>query len=159
MVGGWSGGSLGGGIGSIEDARFFLLAVGGGLWLFVGGLFLVIGIVLLNSGKRKRKRCTATVMGRVVDIVPSMGSSGTLWSPVFSYEVGGLTYVETTPYSTSRIGYAIGEPIEIRYDPLDPHEFLIVRQRASRVLAIVFTAGGGFLLAIGIAWVALFAPI
>lgn len=143
-----------------EGAYLALMLIGGGVWLLVGGIFLIVGIAMLVGAGRKQRSCTAVAPGQVLDIVGSRGSSGgVVWSPVFAFTVGGLEYRHAPSYASSRIRYAIGEAVEVRYDPSDPHRCYIAGERGPRVLAIVFTAVGGACSAIGVIWMAVLAVL
>lgn len=143
--------------GESEFAALFLAVVGGGVWLVVGGVFLVIGIYLLRKRARCQKACTATTTGVVADISQRVSNkSGVMFSPVFEYEVDGLTYVKASSTATSKNSYAIGETIEVRYDPQNPHEYYLPRDGAGKTLGVVFTAVGAVCVLIGAVWLPFF---
>lgn len=146
----------GGSTASSMDPAFFLGVVGGVSWVFVGLVFLAIGIVLLRGRHRSQHACTATTMGVVSDITSRATHNGVVFSPLFEYEVDGLKYIKSSPVSSSKINYAIGEPVEVRYNPNDPHEHYLPRDTSGKTLAIVLTLVGVACLIIGALWVFFF---
>ena len=84
----------GGSTASSMDPAFFLGVVGGVSWVFVGLVFLAIGIVLLRGRHRSQHACTATTMGVVSDITSRTTHNGVVFSPLFEYEVNGLKYIK-----------------------------------------------------------------
>ncbi len=146
----------GGSTASNADPMFFLGVVGGLSWVFVGLVLLVIGVVLLRGRHRSQHTCTATTMGIVSDITSRATYSGVVFSPLFEYEVNGLKYIKSSPVSSSKINYAIGEPVEVRYNPNDPHEHYLPRDTSGKTLAIVLTLVGVACLIIGALWVFFF---
>lgn len=144
---------------SDETAGLFLAVVGGGVWMVVGIVFLIIGVCLLTKRTRRATSCTAKTTGHVADLAVSTSGGCTMWSPVIQYEVDGLIYVKPSPYASSQVSYAIGEPVEVFYDPQNPHEYRIPQSTAGKGVAVVFTAVGAGCLVLGIAWLLFFSSI
>ena len=121
-------------------------------------LFIIIGSVLLIKGFNDKNKCTATTIGKIVDIErqhnegvhrnePMHGHGGiggyehdhiSLY-PIFEYEVNGKKYVKKSSSSSSTKNYYIGEETTIYYDPSNPeHSFLQGSSTNSIILGVVF---------------------
>lgn len=134
----------------LADPTAIIGLAAGGIFLLVGLLFLVIGLVLRSSKQKKAKRCTAIAQGTVVDIVAHANrSSAPTFSPLYAYEVGGLQYFHSPSVSSTIINYAIGEPVTVYYNPHDPHECRLEKDTASKALTLIFICLGGGLAVLG----------
>lgn len=99
------------------------------LWV-VALVFVLIGVKNLLVRALRKRRCTATVMGDVVDVHVKHTTSGrsgdsdgvttTEYIPTVEYVVEGVNYSEkfTPGYSSST--YHVGQSVEIMYDPKKP---------------------------------------
>ena len=103
-----------------------------GVIITIIGIFATI--VLYNHGKeleRKGKTFTETV-ATVVDNSHRTerdedGFERDLYTPVFEYEVNGVTYRgESNTESTSK--ETIGKEIQIKYNPADPKDYILASQ-------------------------------
>lgn len=118
-----------------------------GIWGFIGLVFFIIGFVMLRHKKKKELHCTARTYGRVTDIVSrqshsSDGGYSTSWHPVFEYTIGSLTFVKEYSYGSSRPKFAIGQTVEVFYNPADPHEYYIGGDTLPKKFAVIFTSVG-----------------
>lgn len=130
----------------MDDTLFFLI-VFLGTWALIGVVFLTIGIIMLNNGKKKRINCTSQTYGKVTDIVrrvsyDSDGCSSISWHPVFEYSIGELKFVKESIYGASQSKYAIGQNVEIYYNPGNYDEYYIAGDSQSKRLAVIFTIVG-----------------
>lgn len=127
-----------------------------GVWLLIGIVFFIIGIVMKNNRKKKEFNCTSKTMGIVKDLVRNVSydsdnrSSTSMWHAVFEYKIGDLTYVKESPYGTSQSKYAIGQEVEIYYNPEDPHEYYVAGEKTLKILGNVFTFLGLGLILLGL---------
>ena len=117
------------------------------IWSLLGIIFLVIGIAILNNRKKKERRCTSKTYGKVTDIARyqthnSDGGYSTIWRPVIEYNVGELKFIKESVYGTSQSKYAIGQNVEVYYNPEDGNEYYIAGETLPKTLAIIFTAVG-----------------
>ncbi len=119
-----------------------------GICGLIGIIFCIIGIALLRNRKSKEKRCTSTAFGKVTDIVMhrtrdiDSNAYSTSWYPVFEYEVGGLKFVKESHYGSSQSKYAVGQEVEVRYNPEDPHDYYIVEKFIPKTLGTALTILG-----------------
>ena len=122
-----------------------------GLIFFLGGLFLVALSIL------KKKKCTSTVQGKVIDIVKEWNTSNTstddfhgyrrndeiMFYPVFEYSVNDTVYVKKSSSGSSSCPYSIGQEVEIHYNPQNPHQYYVKLETLVRtLLGIIFSAIG-----------------
>lgn len=130
----------------MEDKELFV-GIFSGVWGMVGIIFLIIGICMINYRKKKVLRCTSSVWGKVKDIVRqrshnSDGGYSYSWHPVFEYTIGGLTYVKESSSGSTNSKFAIGQDVEIYYNPEDPHDYYVPNDKIPVILGKVFTGVG-----------------
>ena len=126
-----------------------------GIWALVGAVFFTIGTAMRRSRKKKEMNCTMRTWGRVIDIVPrtsrdSDGGTSTSLYPVFEYTIGSMRFVKESFYGSSRPKFAIGQPIEVYYDPADYHSYYIPGDPLPKKLAAIFTAVGVAAIAVAV---------
>ncbi|MBR2176074.1 MAG: DUF3592 domain-containing protein [Clostridia bacterium] len=127
--------------------KLMFTAMFSGIWCLVGMIFLIIGLAMLNYRKRKERICTSKTYGTVRDLVQhrshsSSGGYSSSWHPVFEYHIGELTFIKESSYGSSRPKYAIGQNVEICYNPENYHEYYIAGDTLPRTLAVIFTIVG-----------------
>ncbi len=120
-----------------------------------GLIFFIIGIVLLKIRKKKEVNCTSTTFGKVRDIVrhksyDSNGGYSSSWHPVFEYNIGELKFVKESHYGSSQPKYAIGQDVEVCYNPDNYNEFYIVGETVPKTLGVIFTIVGIIVIIIAI---------
>ena len=118
-----------------------------GVWTLLGVIFLIIGLVMLNNRKRKKSNCTSVTYGKVIDIVKNRRYNGhgvyyTSWNPVFEYNIGELKFIKESYYGNSQSKYAIGQKVEVYYNPEDYNEYYIAGDNLPKTLATIFTIVG-----------------
>lgn len=118
-----------------------------GVWALIGLVFFIIGIVMIMNRKKKEINCTLKTYGKVIDIVrrqshDSDGGYSSSWHPVFEYSVGELKFIKESPYGSSQSKYAIGQDVEVYYNPGNHHEYYIVGETLPKTLATIFTIVG-----------------
>lgn len=126
-----------------------------GIWGLIGFIFLIIVIAILNNKKKKEVNCTSTTFGKVKDIVrhqsyDSDGGYSSSWHPVFEYNIGELQFIKESIYGSSQSKYAIGQDVEICYNPDNYNEYYVVGETLPKTLGIIFTIVGivGIIIAI-----------
>lgn len=118
-----------------------------GIWSLVGIIFFIVGIVMLNKTKKKELNCTSKTYGKVTDIVRHQsydrhGRYSSSWHPVFEYNIGELKFIKESPYGSSESKYAIGQNLEVYYNPKDYNEYYIAGDTTPKTLAIILTIVG-----------------
>lgn len=64
---------------------------------------------------------TVTAEGTVVELLPQEGTDGTMYQTVFEYrDASGIVHRQTPAWSSNPPAYAIGQAVEVVYDPNDP---------------------------------------
>ena len=124
----------------MNDLLFPLLF--GGIWGFVGLVFLLVGLFMNLFRKRKEKRCTAETVGRITALVANPGQGGLTQHPQVTYQIGMLTYEKISPFGSTNPRFAIGEQVTVYYDPNDPHVYCIKEWKAPRLLSLIFILVG-----------------
>lgn len=121
------------------------------IWFLCGIIFLITGTLMLKSQKKKEKNCTEKTYGKVIDIVRLRNTGGgsssgqpATYHPVFEYRVGDLTFVKQSLYGSTlaKNKYAIGQDVEILYNPNNGNEYLIVGFTSPKTIATIFTVVG-----------------
>lgn len=109
-----------------------------------GITFFIIGIVIHNNNKKKEINCTSMTYGKVIDIVRHRNSddSSSTWHTVFEYNIGELKFRKESPYGSSQQKYAIGQDLEIYYNPENYNEYYIAGDTLPRTIAIIFAIVG-----------------
>ena len=118
-----------------------------GIWALIGFIFLIIGIAIHNNRKKKEINCTSMTYGKVTDIVrhqsyDSDGGYSSSWHPVFEYNIGKLKFIKESIYGSFQSKYAIGQDIEVYYNPEDYNEYYIAGDTLLKTLATIFTIVG-----------------
>ena len=91
--------------------------------------------ICINSFTKRRK-CTESVEGKVVDIARKWDNNGsTSFYPIFEYTVNGNTYVHQSQTGSRPCRYHIGQNIEIHFNPEKPEQFY---DKESNITGTVF---------------------
>ena len=102
---------------------------------------------MLNNRKEKKTDCTSMTYGKVTDIVrhqryDSDGGYISSWYPVFEYNIGELKFIKESLYVSFQSKFAIGQDIEVYYNPEDYNEYYIAGDTLLKTLATIFTIVG-----------------
>lgn len=117
------------------------------IFVLVGSIFFIIGIVMFKKIKKKEKNCTSKTYGKVKDIVRHQsydidgGHSSSLY-PVFEYNIGELKFIKESEHGSSKSKYEIGQNVEVYYNPEDYNEYYIAGDTAPKTAATIFTIMG-----------------
>lgn len=138
----------------MEDELIFII-IFSGAWSLIGIIFLIIGVAVLKNKKRKQINCTSKIYGKVIDIVrhetyKKNGIYSSSWYPVFEYNIGELKYIKESLYGRSQPKYAVGQSVEVYYNPEDHNEFYIKGETVQKTLGKVFTIVGIVAISIGV---------
>lgn len=130
----------------MSDTLMFVI-IFSGVWTLVGVIFLIVGILMYNNWKKKKVNCTSMTYGKITDIVRhsnyySDGVYSPRWHPVFEYNVGELKFVKESPYGSSQSKYAIGQDVEVYYNPEDYNEYYLAGDTIPKTLATIFIIVG-----------------
>ncbi len=79
------------------------------------------------------------------------GNTGyrTVFYPVIEYQVKDIQYVKKSSTGSSSPSYGIGQELEVHYNPNDPNEFYIGKEKSSMAI-------GGVMTFFGVAFIAIF---
>lgn len=130
----------------MSDTLMFVI-IFSGVWALVGFIFLIIGLVMLNNRKKKEINCTSMTYGKVTDIVrhqnyDNNGGYSSSWHPIFEYNIGELKFIKESPFGSFQSKYAIGQELEVYYNPEDYNEYYISGDTTPKTLATIFTIVG-----------------
>lgn len=125
--------------------------------LLVGIAFLAACGLLLVKQLKSRRTNTASVPAEVTDYevqthVDSEGVTSVSYFPIMRYCVSGQWYEKKSDVGRGRKKYAVGERVEVRYDPKHPENFIIAGDNLALIAAAI-----GICLGIGITILAFFA--
>jgi len=131
---------------NMNDTLIFVIIISG-ISILLGTIFLLIGIAMLSNRKKKEINCTSSTYGKVTDIVKherydSDGNHRSSWHPVFEYNIGDFKFIKEYPYGSSQSKYAIGQDVEIYYNPENYNEYYIAGDTFPKTLSIIFTIVG-----------------
>lgn len=127
--------------------KWAFIAAFSGIWGLVGVVFFIVGRAILKRRRKREINCTSQTYGKVVDLVrresrDSDGNYSSSWHPVFEYRIGGLTFVKESSFGRSQAKFAIGQNVEIYYNPEDYNEFYVPGETTPKLIGTVFTAVG-----------------
>lgn len=97
-----------------------------GSFVPLGAAFTVAGL-LLAVRTWVFLRGATTVQGRVVELAPSSGENGTVYSPVVEYATPAGTHRVTSDSRSSHPRAKVGQPMSVKYDPDRPDRGKIAR--------------------------------
>ena len=118
-----------------------------GVWALIGIVFLTMGIVMYRNEKKLKENCTEMTYGTVTDIIRNVardekGSYNDSFNPLFEYNIGELKYIKESSYGTPQPQYAIGQKVEVYYNPENPNEFYISGETFRKEFAMWFSVAG-----------------
>jgi hypothetical protein len=89
-------------------------------------LLVVLGVYSYHLGRTFEQR-SISIQGRVVSLQSSEDENGrALYTPLFTYtDAAGVVRQGRSNSSSSAPGYAIGDPIPLRYDPQNPSDIRV----------------------------------
>lgn len=127
----------------------------GAIFTFLGIILIVVGISLRNKDKKKNISCTGRTTGTVVRIVERResdmdGGYFVSFSPMIRYFANGLEYEKPNDVYNARCNYAIGQNVEILYDPANPAVMIIAGDKTMKLIYTVFLIIGIFFTILGI---------
>ena len=116
--------------------------------VFLAGLaFIGLGCCIVWSHYRKKRLCTAQVIGFVSDIIHSVkkskGRKRNQYKPVYTYSVFGVKHVRklNVTYS-SPSKFPLGMQVVIFYNPSDPKQFYVAEHGLPLFVPLAFIVVG-----------------
>lgn len=127
------------------------------IFLPVGILFLILGIVIFRVFKKKQERASAITTATVVEIIRerSHSSSSTMvtYHPVYEYYANGQMQRVRSSVGSSPCPYQVGEQVELHFNPDKPREIFIEKDlRILWLIRILFCGIGGLFAILGAAF-------
>ncbi|WP_124100815.1 DUF3592 domain-containing protein [Ruminococcus sp. Marseille-P6503] len=120
------------------------------IFLIVGVVFLCVGIGVRFYEQDKKESCTVRTYAKVVDIVSKTDSDGTVYAPVFSYEVNGQEYVKQRNSYSNPCNYYKGQSLSLYINPNDPEEFYDGGDNVYKILFYIFGGMGALFTVIAV---------
>ena len=130
----------------MNDKLMFVI-IFSGTFTLLGLIFIIIGIGIHINKKKKEISCTSMTYGKVTDLVRRQNYNGnegysSSWHPVFEYNVGERKFIKEYPYGSSQTKYAIGQNVEVYFNPENYHEYYIAGDTLPKTLSTIFTIVG-----------------
>ena len=129
---------------------------------FIGIIFFVVGVVFVAftvfmavDTSRLKRVCTEDTTARVVDIYTkeSYDDDGYVkqtYYPVFEYTAAGEVLEETYRVGTNPCAYYVGQVVPLKYNPDNLYEFVVVGEKTSTLIMVIFGGIGTLFTIIGI---------
>ena len=138
------------------DDKLLFIIIFSGIWILLGLIFFIIGMVMRKKYKKKITECTSKTFGKIIDIVKRSSSDGDGYSsynyyPVIEYMVGDMKFIKEYNIGNSSPKYGIGQNLEIYFNPEDYNEYYIGGDEMPTVFSTVFIFAGIACMFIGIA--------
>ncbi len=103
---------------------------------FIGGIFILFGIIFIGSSVYQKKKYTGVTTAKVVDISResrnninnynnngfSIGGNVELY-PIYEFEINGNKYTQKA--SSAVRGAFIGQTVQLHYNPENPSQFSV----------------------------------
>lgn len=131
--------------------------------IFVGIVFIIVGIYLIFNRTDMVKRCTAETEANIIGIVEDKKApSGQpkeegsyyelekVYYPVIEFQVEDQTINKKYSVGDSKITYKIGDKVSIMYDPNKPEDYYIKEENGNNVIGIAFIVIGAVCSLVGI---------
>lgn len=109
----------------------------------LGGIFLLTALILKLVSASRKRACTVTTWGTVVDIRTCRQKHRRTFYPVYRYQAGNCSCEGTAGYFSGHLP-KVGETISICYDPNNPHRSYIpgYDDKILSILTVTFTIIG-----------------
>ena len=141
----------------MESNDLFLLIVPA-IFLFVGIVFLIVGLTISRHIEKLVRRCTLEVDAVVDDMrrasrgasVKSRTDLTPMLYPVFRYYYGGTEYKVQSHYASNPPKFSVGQSTTLRIDPDNPTSFIAVSDPVPRILSTVFGVIGAVFITVSI---------
>ena len=122
--------------------------------IFVGMVFLIVGIIRQVSYSILQRDCVAPTYGTVTDIYERVNGTDkdetVIYYPVYEYVAGDQVYTSQSDVGSNIIRYDIGQQVPVMYDPNNPERYYIVGDKVNERFGIIFICIGGVLAILGV---------
>lgn len=119
----------------------------------IGVLLIICGFTWLKKIKGKKLICTSSCEGEIAGISKSIKSDEAgdtmMYSPVFNYNVEGVSYTKESTISSSRCKYNKGDKIMVFYNPQNPDQYYVKGNNSNIFMAVVVLFVGIVMIIIG----------
>lgn len=110
---------------------------------------------MFKNRKKKEIKCILKTYGKVIDIVKHQKSDSNgrytfSWYPVFEYNIAELKFIKESLYGSSQPNYAIGQEVEVYYNPEDYNDFYIAGEALPKNIDTIFTIIGSTVIIVGV---------
>ncbi|NMM99641.1 hypothetical protein G1C96_0219 [Bifidobacterium sp. DSM 109958] len=121
---------------------------------------IVLGVCLrlMRKASDSRRRCTAETTGTVSELRERHDDDGTLWSPVFSYTVGGSEYELKSGIWSRPSKFHVGDEATVLYDPFEPSHAYMRKDHSRMIVLVAFAAASVVDFIAGVVMLALWMP-
>ncbi|KAB8293608.1 DUF3592 domain-containing protein [Bifidobacterium avesanii] len=121
---------------------------------------VVFGVCLrlIRKTRDSRQRCTAETTGTVSELRERHDNDGTLWSPVFSYTVGGHNYELKSGIWSHPSKFHVGDKATVLYDPFEPSHAYMRKDHGRMIVLVSFAAASVVDFIAGVVMLALWMP-
>lgn len=127
-------------------------------FIFLGLIFFIIGIFILIYPQLKEKRCTESVVAKVVENIKDRSyysddnnfTRFVTYRPVFEFEYNGQNYNIQSNTSSNPPAFDVGEKVELKINPDNPIDFYAPSDRTFTFVGLIFIGIGLIFVAIGI---------
>ena len=102
---------------------------------------VIYGVI---SKKRKRKKCAARTMGEITEIIRECNARSTYYHLRVRFDAGNTHMNAVEPCDCAPRAFAVGERVEVCYDPDDPRNFYVAmndRNSLNASLSIAVAVG------------------
>ena len=126
------------------------------LFLLVGIIFIVAGIIVMKQGDSLKQRCSEEAIGTVVEVICESDYSTTentytyTYYPVIEYQVGDRMLSQKSRSGQDPPKYKVGDQVEIYYNPNNVEEYFIKGDSTPKYLGIGAIVLGSIAVAIGL---------
>lgn len=123
------------------------------IWILIGIIFLVVGIVIVTKTVMKEKRCNCKTHGRVINVNISSSyyrdtrSHSTFYTPIIKYNIDNKQYEKKVfrPLGTST-QYKTGQELLVFYNPKNHEEIYITHEtKTLKIFGVMISIVGLFI--------------
>lgn len=119
------------------------------IFLLVGIVFVIAGIIAIKQGDSLKARCTEETTGTVVGVICERDSGTTdfadssyTYYPVIEYQAGERTISQKSRSGQTPPKYKVGDKVTVYYNPNNVEEYIIKGDSTPQYLGIVFIVIG-----------------
>ena len=119
-----------------------------------GILFVILGLFWLIRIKGHKSVCTSNCEGEVKRIDKKIKTEEDedtiMYTPVFGYDVNGISYVYSPSSSSSYCKYKVGNKVRVFYNPENPNQCYVKGNNVNLFAAFVVLIMGVILVVFGL---------